>query len=124
MRLNSIVAVILGFMLAAPAISSAACTVADIEIKSMNVRISETRAGTRFLTGIAVLKNNCREAVGVQIKITAYAKDGSPLATRELWPASVRNIPPGNFEFSLDQWLDYQPAMHNFKLFVVDVRRW
>ena len=106
--------------------SAGICTVANIEIKSMRAGFSNkcrTRTCMAF-EGIAVLKNNCREAVGAQIKITAYAKDGSPLATRELWPASVRNIPPGDFEFSLDTWLDYQPGMHKFALSVVDVKRW
>jgi hypothetical protein len=103
-----------------------ACTLTNIEIKSMRAGFSNkcrTRTCMAF-EGIAALKNKCSEAVGVQIKITAYAKNGSPLATRELWPASIRNIPPGDFEFSLDTWLDYQPGMHKFALSVVDVKRW
>lgn len=58
-----------------------------------------------------MLTNNCAEPVGVLVKITGYDGSGSPVATRELWPASVRNIPPGDYTFSLDQWLDYDPEL-------------
>lgn len=34
------------------------------------------------------------------------------------------NIPPGDFEFSLDTWLDPDPTMRSFALTVVEVKRW
>jgi hypothetical protein len=77
-----------------------------------------------FLKGIAVLKNKCTVPIGVQIKITGLDAAGQPVATRELWPASTRNIPPGEYDFSLDQWLDYDPAIRSFRLTPVRVRQW
>ena len=76
------------------------------------------------MKGVAVLTNNCAEAVGVQIKITGYDGSGLPVATRNLWPASVRNIPPGDYTFSLDQWLDYDPEIKKFELKPIEVNQW
>ncbi len=71
-----------------------------------------------------MLTNHCDIAVGVQIKITAVDESGAPIATDEMWPASTRNIPPGDFTFSIDQWLDYQPGMKGVLLEPVDVTQW
>lgn len=60
----------------------------------------------------------------MQIKITGYDKKGAPMATRDLWPASVKNIPPGDYTFSLDTWLDYEPGMKSFELEPIDIKRW
>ena len=76
------------------------------------------------MKGVAVLTNNCAEAVGVQIKITGFDSTGAPVATRDLWPASVRNIPPGDYTFSLDQWLDYDPEIKKFGLQPIEVKQW
>lgn len=106
--------------------SAMACSVSDIEIKSMRARFVDpcrTRS-CASMQGVAVLRNKCAQAVGVEVKISGYDAKGQVLATRELWPASVRNIPPGEYEFSLDTWLDYDPAMKRFALSVVSVKRW
>lgn len=105
------------------ATSAQACTLADISVKLTTVRFEKLRHGT-YLKGTAVLTNDCRDSVGVQVQITAYDKENVPVATRELWPASVRNIPPGEYVFSIDQWLDYEPTMKLIALRPVDVRRW
>jgi hypothetical protein len=76
------------------------------------------------MKGVAVLTNRCREPVGVQVKITGYDKSGSPVATSELWPASIRNIPTGDYPFSLDQYLDYDPSIKKFDLKVIEVKQW
>lgn len=107
-------------------IAIGACSVSDIQIKSLRAKFVDpcrTRS-CASLEGVAVLRNNCAEAVGVQIKISGYDTKKQVLATRELWPASVRNIAPGDFEFSLDTWLNYDPSMKSFALSVVSVKRW
>ena len=71
-----------------------------------------------------MLTNRCSEPVGVQLKMTAYDRTRTPVATRELWPASTRNIPPGDHTFSLDQWFDYDPEMKTFDLIPIEVREW
>jgi hypothetical protein len=77
-----------------------------------------------FMKGVAVLTNGCSGPIGVQLKITAYDKAGAPVAARELWPASVNNIPPGDYTFSLDTWLGYDPEINTFEIAPVAVKRW
>jgi hypothetical protein len=103
--------------------SAQACSLADISVKLTTVRFDKLRHGT-YLKGTAVLTNQCQVAVGVQIQIVGYDKENAPVATRELWPASVRNIPPGEYIFSIDQWLDYEPGMKRIALKPVDIRHW
>ena len=104
----------------------AACSLADITIKSMKVRFVDacTRSPCIYMKGVAVLTNHCSEPVGVQLKMTGYYNTGAPLATRDLWPASTRNISPGDYTFSLDQWLDYDPGIKKFDLTPIEIRRW
>lgn len=104
----------------------AACNLTDIRIKSMKAKFVDkcTRSPCIYMKGVAVLTNHCAEPVGVQIKITAYDGAGSPVATRDLWPASIRNIPPGDYTFSLDQWLDYDPEVKKFELTPIEVKQW
>lgn len=104
----------------------AACSPADIEIKSLKVNfVDECRASPCiYMKGVAVLNNRCSIPVGVQIKITAYDKSGSPMATRDLWPASTNNIPPGDYTYSIDQWLDHEPGMASVDLTPISVKQW
>jgi hypothetical protein len=104
----------------------AGCKVSDIAIKSMKAKFVDecTRSPCIYMKGVAVLTNKCAEAIGVQIKITGYDVSGSPVATRDLWPASVRNIPPGDYTFSLDQWLEYDPGLKRFELQPIEVKQW
>lgn len=76
------------------------------------------------MKGIAVLNNRCLIPVGVQIKVTAYDKSGSPMATRDLWPSSTNNIPPGEYTFSIDQSLDYEPGMSSVDVAPISVKQW
>jgi len=104
----------------------AACTLSDITIKSMRVKfVDKCRSSPCiYMKGVAVLTNRCEEPVGVQLKITGYDQTGAPVATSDLWPASTRNIPPGDYTFSLDQWLDYDPEMKKFDLVPIEVKQW
>ena len=104
----------------------AGCTVSYISIKSIKAKFIDTckRSPCPSMKGVAVLTNHCSEPVGVEIKITAYDKSGNPVAARDLWPASTNNIPPGNYTFSLDQWLDYDPEIKTFELTPITIRLW
>lgn len=106
--------------------ANAACSISDIDIKSLKAQfVNECQLSPCiYMKGVAVLTNRCRGPVGVQVKITGYDKSGSPVATRELWPASIRNIPPGDYPFSLDHYLDYDPSIKKFDLTVVEVKQW
>ena len=96
-----------------PGFVAKACSLSDIEIKSIRARFVDecSRSPCIYLKGVAVLTNKCADPIGVQVKITAYDASRNPMATNELWPASVGNIPPGDYTFSIDQWLDYEPGM-------------
>ena len=102
------------------------CSVSDIKITSVKAKFANTcgSADCTHMTGVATLVNNCAEATGVQIQITAYDKDDSPVSTDERWPASIRNIPPGSYTFSLNQWVEYDPMIASFGLKVIDVNKW
>jgi hypothetical protein len=116
----------IGLFLVAHQASAAQCSVADIQIKSSKARFVDgcTRSRCPAMKGVAVLHNGCGEAVGVQVQMTGYDRAGAPLATRELWPASIRNIPPGDYTFSLDSWLEWQEGMASTDMKVIAVKRW
>ncbi|QOU03847.1 hypothetical protein IM720_24565 [Pseudomonas fluorescens] len=102
------------------------CSVPDIKITSVKAQFINTcgSADCTHMAGVATLVNSCAEATGVQIQITAYDKLDSPVSTSERWPASIRNIPPGSYTFSLNQWLEYDPTITSFGLKVIDVNKW
>lgn len=104
----------------------AECQLSDITIKSMKPKfVDKCRASPCiYMTGAAVLTNNCAEPIGVEVKIIGYDKDGVPVATNDMWPASISNIPPGDYTFSLDTWLDYDPEIKQFELAPIRVKRW
>lgn len=104
----------------------AACSPSEITIKSLKARFVNECRGSPCLSlkGVAVLTNGCAEAVGVQLKITGYDKTGAPVASHDLWPASIANIRPGDYTFSLDSWLAYDPAIKFFELRPISVRKW
>ncbi|WP_219096146.1 hypothetical protein [Pseudomonas sp. UMAB-40] len=114
-------------ILAATQFAHASCSVSDIKITAMKAQFVDTCGGTKcspHMTGVATLENTCAEAVGVQIQITGYDKSGSPVSTDELWPASVRNIPPGSYTFNMSQYLEYDPTIVTFNIKAIDVNRW
>jgi hypothetical protein len=118
-------AVALAFLVATHLVY-ADCSVSDIKITSMKAQFVKKcdAAACTVMQGVATLANNCAEAVGVQVQIIAYDASGSPVSTDEMWPASVRNIPPGPYTFSLNQYLEYDPSITSFGLKPIDVTHW
>lgn len=113
-------------LLAVSQLVQADCSVSDIKITSFKAKFVNTCGSVdcTHMTGVATLVNSCAEATGIQIQITAYDNQDSPVSTSEHWPASVRNIPPGSYTFSLDQWLEYDPRITSFGLKAIDVNQW
>lgn len=107
-------------------LAQADCSVTDVKITSLKAKFVNTCGSTdcTHMTGVATLVNSCAEATGVQIQITAYDENDSPVSTSERWPASIRNIPAGSYTFSLNQWIEYDPAITSFGLKVIDVNKW
>lgn len=106
--------------------SYAQCKVSDIEIKTFRAGFVNncTRTPCYSLKGVAVITNKCDKPTGVQLQMTGYDKDNVPVTTRSSWPASIRNIEPGEYTFSLDTWLDYDASIVSFTLVPVRVRQW
>lgn len=77
-----------------------------------------------YLKGAALIANGCSEPVGVAFRIIAYGKNGERVASRDIWPASIRNIPPGDYAFSLDNLVDYDPLIVRFSLVPIEVKDW
>lgn len=121
--MNILLALIMIFALPSVVMS---CNVTDIRVKTVKAGfVNKCRVSPCMMfRGIAVITNNCKMPVGVEVKLTAYSKDNQPVATFSGWPASTRNIPIGDYEFSLDTWLEYNPAISQYKLSIVDVRQW
>lgn len=114
----------LAMTLASPAHS--ACKVADISIKSIKAKFVNVckHKSCMFMKGVAVMNNGCSEAIGVQIKIIGHDKAGAPVSAKDTWPASVQNIPPGEYVFSLDTFLDYDAEIRSFSIQPIQVKRW
>jgi len=108
-------------------LSYAACSLSNIKITLVKAKFESPCGDNKckpILKGVATLENNCSDAIGVEIKITSYDKLGSPISTKELWPASVRNIPPGSYTFSLNQYIDHDPSISSLSIVPVDIKRW
>lgn len=99
--------------------ANAACSIADIAIISIKANM-----GKHGLQGVSVLENRCTEAIGVQLKIIGLDKTGNPVASKDFWPASANNIAPGNYTFSLDYWLDYDPSIKKVEIIPIEVKPW
>lgn len=102
------------------------CSISDIEINSIKtefINICKNRE-CFHMEGVAVLNNQCKESIGVEVKVTSFDLSGAPVSTAEFWPASIRNIEPGAYVFSMDNKLRYNPLIHRVEAKVIDIRKW
>lgn len=102
------------------------CSTGNISIKSMEARFidpCQTRSCPAF-RGAAVLNNACSEPVGVQVKIIGLDANGKTIAVSDFWPAGVSDVASGDYSFSLDTRLEFDPRMKRFRLEVIGVQRW
>ena len=104
----------------------AECLVSNIKIKSIKTEfISKCKTRDCFhLNGVAVLDNQCKESIGVQIKSIAYDIKGSPVSVEQFWPASVENINTGEYIFSMNWKHQYDPAIHRIEIKPIKVKKW
>lgn len=113
-------------LMAFASVSNAACSLSDIKLTSIKAKfVNKCSTDSCFyLQGAAMLENSCAEPVGVQLKIIGYDKAGAPVAVNDFWPESTRNIPPGSYSFSLDQHLQYDPAISKIEIKSIRVEQW
>jgi hypothetical protein len=103
------------------------CSVADFKVEGFRATIFDdcrTRPCPALkLTG--KLRNHCAVAASAEIKITALDSGGDVIDTIEAWPASIRNIAPGQaYAFDLGPLMRYRMGMERFEIEVIDVRVW
>lgn len=96
----------------------AQCKPSDIDIDKVRGRVDGDYV---YVAGRLV--NNCASATGVQIKITVYNKAGDILTVRDLWPASINNIPPRS-DFPFEIMVPRQAGFANFDTRVIGTRVW
>ncbi|MDP1924845.1 MAG: zinc-ribbon domain-containing protein [Thiobacillus sp.] len=106
--------------------SGNSCTADKIEIKEVTWKFVDPCKTTSCasLVGAGTLINHCDIPIGVQIKLTGRGSDGSLVAVKDGWPASVSNIAPGEYSFPVDTWLDYDPAIETIEMSVSEVKQW
>jgi hypothetical protein len=103
------------------------CEISDFEIEGFKPTIYDdcraTPCPALSLTG--KLKNKCLNPAGAQVKITAEDAEGNVIDTIEGWPASIRNIRPGDtYSFNLGPLMRYRPEMKTFHIEIIDVKTW
>lgn len=110
----------------APKDASAGCHSAQIAVKQFSPawRNPCTTTSCAHMTGVATIHNACQNPIGVEVRMTAFDAAGAPVATKSRWPASVSNIPVGDYTFSLDHFIDYDPRIKSFDIRIESVHRW
>ncbi|MBB1295745.1 hypothetical protein, partial [Pseudoalteromonas sp. SR41-4] len=100
------------------------CNIQAISVKNVNGKFVDKCNSAHkpcwFMGGVGVIENSCEIPVGVQVKITAYDKLNSPVNTHEFWPASIRNIPKGEYVFSMPSNFEYSPEISSFRFEVIE----
>lgn len=77
--------------------AAASCPLSSVTVSKPTMRAD--KFGSVHLT--AIVAHTCAQPVGVQLKWTTYAADGSVLFSFDFWPASINNIAP-NHDFPID----------------------
>ncbi len=85
---------------------SYACSLNDVDVSISSWHISKKLDPTGSdhliqMNGIGIINNKCREAVGVQVQLTGYDSNNTPIATEQFWPFSISNAPMGKTPFNL-----------------------
>lgn len=104
-----------------------ACTVSNFQVEDFTPRVVDDcrLRSCPVLKLLAHLKNNCAVAAGAQVKVVATDQAGNLVDTFEGWPASTRNIAPGEaYAFDFGPVLTYRKSMKNFSLQVIDAKVW
>jgi hypothetical protein len=87
--------------------------------------LAKTRASVEYdyakLTGI--VSNHCKQAVGVQLKWTAFNSDGTVAFSQDFWPASTTNIPPTT-DYPFEMMAAAPRGKWTYKVEPVALRQW
>jgi hypothetical protein len=113
--------VLVACLAAMPIAASAAslgCKVKDIALDRLSHRVE---GAVTHVSGRIV--SNCAQSTGVHLRVSVFDKSGSVLAVQDLWPASVKNIPPrGIFPFSAS--IRGVPNVAKFSVEILETKVW
>lgn len=98
---RTILAALVGLLMAFSMSEVLACSVSDIQIKQAT--LVHRGSGGQFPVIVGELYNGCSEATGVQLHTTLRDKAGQVISSSDPWPASTHNIPPkSSYAFELN----------------------
>lgn len=102
------------------------CNTNDFNI---NIReysfINECRVSDcSVMKGTAIITNNCINSAGVEVKIIGYDKNNEIIKVRDIWPASINNIPPGEYPISINQYLEFDKRIESISIEPIRVKIW
>jgi hypothetical protein len=98
--------------------SRAACNPASFVVGEVRMRREY-----EFLILSSTVSNKGQIACGVQLKASIFDASGAVLDTRDFWPASIRNIPPGAdeaFQYNLRD----MKGMKTYELRPIQAKQW
>lgn len=105
----------------------AKCKLSDVvvvDIRSKFSKICEYPTCDKILDGVVTVNNKCEDSVGFMVQLKSLDANGKAISVDEIWPASIRNIPPGEYDFSLKNRLPYSDQIDKIQVRVIDVKKW
>ncbi|MEI7261339.1 hypothetical protein [Pectobacterium carotovorum] len=100
------------------------CNIKDISVKGFNAKFVDGYGKNKYLRGAATVINNCNVPVGIEMKLSAVDESGNVIDVYDFWPASINNIPNGEYDFSLNGHIKYSEEIKSFKLTPIRVNAW
>ncbi len=95
----------------------------DCDHARFDVKITRTYTEYGYSHLIGTAKNNNPIPCGVEVRYSTYDKAGELMRTKEGWPASVRNIPPGQSE-KFDLMIEYDRTSKNVGIETLSAKHW
>jgi hypothetical protein len=100
----------------------AACDQSQVEVRL--IKFYDKGGAHLYMSVLGEIINHCSIPAGAQIRFVGRDAKGEIAAVRELWPASIRNIPAGGrspFDLTV---FDYDRKIKNVDAEVIEVRQW
>lgn len=103
-----------------------ACSVNDFAVEdfAISVRQCSMRSCPKYsLRG--VLKNNCSAPAAARIEIRGVDANGAVVGNAEGWPASTRNLAPGEgIDFDFGPLIRFDDSIAEFKVAIIESKTW
>jgi hypothetical protein len=113
--------------LAALLLSGASTAAEPCKLTDADVRVSrwyDEQNMKMYFKVVGELINNCNELTGIQIRFVGRDSKGDLVAVNELWPASIRNIPPHSRSPFSTNAFPYDHSIKTLTAEVIEVKQW